>query len=212
MLALLLTVTPLSGRLLSELTLPVLLPLLLLPPRVMAPLPVRDPLLGRLVEVLGALGRFTWLLLLGVAIVVRLVLELLRLTCGVAVAVRLVLELLRLICGVAVAVRLVLELLRLICGAVEWLLERETAADWLLLLVLPPCERLRPWAEASDAPIIRHPMSAKLIIIFVTEVFIIVDVLMVQQSFFFLCLLDGKPRAKFNTIIHDRPDKSPYRA
>jgi len=195
MLALLLTVTPLSGRLLSELTLPVLLPLLLLPPRVMAPLPVRDPLLGRLVEVLGALGRFTWLLPLGVAIVVRLVLELLRLTCGVAVA-----------------VRLVLELLRLICGAVEWLLERETAADWLLLLVLPPCERLRPWAEASDAPMIRHPMSAKLIIIFVTEVFIIVDVLMVQQSFFFLCLLDGKPCAKFNTIIHDRPDKSPYRA
>jgi len=197
MLALLLTVTPLSGRLLSELTLPVLLPLLLLllPPRVMAPLPVRDPLLGRLVEVLGALGRFTWLLPLGVAIVVRLVLELLRLTCGVAVA-----------------VRLVLELLRLICGAVEWLLERETAADWLLLLVLPPCERLRPWAEASDAPMIRHPMSAKLIIIFVTEVFIIVDVLMVQQSFFFLCLLDGKRFAKFNTIIHDRPDKSPYRA
>jgi len=195
MLALLLTVTPLSGRLLSELALPVLLPLLLLPPRVMAPLPVRDPLLGRLVEVLGALGRFTWLLPLAVAIVVRLVLELLRLTCGVAVA-----------------VRLVLELLRLICGAVEWLLERETAADWLLLLVLPPCERLRPWAEASDAPMIRHPMSAKLIIIFVTEVFIIVDVLMVQQSFFFLCLLDGKRFAKFNTIIHDRPDKSPYRA
>ena len=163
---------------------------------------MRDPLLGRLVEVLGALGRFTWLLPLGVAIVVRLVLELLRLicgvavavrlvlellrlTCGVAVAVRLVLELLRLICGVAVAVRLVLELLRLTCGAVEWLLERETAADWLLLLVLPPCERLRPWAEASDAPMIRHPMSAKLIIIFVTEVFIIVDELMVQQSFFF---------------------------
>jgi hypothetical protein len=58
MLALLLTVMPLSGRLLSELTPPVLLPLLLLllPPRVMAPLPVRDPLLGRLVEVLGALG------------------------------------------------------------------------------------------------------------------------------------------------------------
>ena len=93
-------------------------------------------------------------------LVLMLVLELLRLTCGVA-------ELLRLV------LMLVLELLRLTCGAVE-VLERETAADWLLLLVLPPCERLRPWAIASDALKIRHPMRAKLIMIFVTEVFIIV--------------------------------------
>lgn len=69
---------------------------------------------------------------------------------------------------------------RLTCGAAV-LLERETAADWLLLAVLPPCERLRPWAEASDAPMIRHPMSAKLIIILVTEVFIIVLFYSVQQ-------------------------------
>ena len=84
------------------------------------------------------------------------------------------LELLRLTCGVA-ELRLTLELLELwlTVGAVAEL-ERETTADWLLLLVLPPCERLRPWAEASDAPKIRHPMRAKLIMIFVTEVFIIV--------------------------------------
>ena len=123
----------------------------------------------------------------GVALLLRLVLELelLRFTCGVALLVlRLVLELLRFTCGVAL-LRLVLELelLRLTVGAVE-LLERETAAVWLLLLVLPPCERLRPWAIASDALKIRHPMRAKLIMIFVTEVFIIVDVLIVQQSDF----------------------------
>ena len=88
-------------------------------------------------------------------------LELLRLTCGVA-ELRLALELLR------------LSLARLTVGAVV-LLERETAADWLLLLVLPPCERPRPWAIASDAPKMRHPMSAKLIMNFVTEVFIIVE-------------------------------------
>jgi hypothetical protein len=73
----------LSGRLLSELT-PLLLPLplLLLPvllPRVTAPLPVREPLLERLVVVV-VVGRFTWLLLLGVAVMLRLVLELLRFT------------------------------------------------------------------------------------------------------------------------------------
>lgn len=85
-------------------------------------------------------------------------LEVLRFTCGVA-ELRLTLEL--------------LEVLRLTVGA-ELELERETAAVWLLLLVLPPCERLRPWAEASDAPKIRHPMRAKLIMMFVTEVFIIV--------------------------------------
>ena len=229
-----LTVIPLSGRLLSELTVPLLPVLLLLPllqPRVTAPLPVREPLLERLVVVVVVVGRFTWLLLLGVATVLRLVvellrftwllllgaatvprlleallrltcgvtevlrlvLELLRLTCGVAEVLRLVLELeLRLTCGVTEVLRLVLELLRLTCGvaevlrltlelelrltvgAVDWLLERETAAVWLLLLVLPPCERLRPWAEASDALKIRHPMRAKLIMIFVTEVFIIV--------------------------------------
>ena len=86
-------------------------------------------------------------------------------------------ELLRFTCGVAELLRLIeleLELLaRLTVGADE-LLERETAADWLLLAVLPPCERLRPWAIASDALKIRHPMRAKLIMIFVTEVFIIV--------------------------------------
>ena len=91
----------------------------------------------------------------------------------------LVLELLRVTDGVA-ELRLVLELLRVTDGAVE-LLERETAADWLLLLELPPCERLRPWAEASDALKIRHPMRAKLIMIFVTEVFIIVLFYNVQQ-------------------------------
>ena len=95
---------------------------------------------------------------------------------------RLLLELLRLTCGVAELLRLGLELLRLTVGAVE-LEERETAADWLLLLELPPCERLRPWAEASDAPMIRHPMSAKLIMIFVTEVFIVVLFYNVQQCF-----------------------------
>ena len=83
------------------------------------------------------------------------------------------LELLRLTCGVA-ELRLMLELLLLLLmvGAVAEL-ERETAADWLLL-VLPPCERLRPWADASDALKIRHPMRAKLIMTFLTEVFIIV--------------------------------------
>lgn len=80
---LLLTVVPLSGRLLSELTPLLLLPLLLLPvllPRVTAPLPVREPLLERLVVVVVVVGRFTWLLLLGVAVMLRLVLELLRFT------------------------------------------------------------------------------------------------------------------------------------
>ena len=81
--------------------------------------------------------------------------------------------LLRLTCGVA-ELRSMLELLaRLTVGPAE-LLERETAADWLLLTVLPPCERLRPWAIASDALKIRHPMRAKLIMMFFTEVFIIV--------------------------------------
>ncbi len=131
----------------------------------------------------------------GVAEVLRVLLEVLRLTCGVAEVLRVLLEVLRLTCGVAEVLRLELEVLRftwgvaaellrllellemlelrLTVGAVV-LLERETAADWLLLLVLPPCERLRPWAIASDAPKIRHPMRAKLIMIFVTEVFIIV--------------------------------------
>jgi hypothetical protein len=109
-------------------------------------------------------------------------LEVLRFTCGLT-ALRLLLELevLRLTCGVAELLRLLeLEVLRLTVGAVDWL-ERETAADWLLLLVLPPCERLRPWAEASDALKIRHPMRAKLIMIRVTEVFIIVLFYNVQQ-------------------------------
>ena len=126
---------------------------------------------------------------------------------------RLLLELLRLTCGVAELLRLGLELLRLTVGAVE-LEERETAADWLLLLVLPPVERLRPWAEASDAPMIRHPMSAKLIMIFVTEVFIIVLFYIVQQcdlKFVFVCLLDGKPDTKFNHFMHNKPDNLPIR-
>lgn len=102
--------------------------------------------------------------------VVRLtVLVVLRLTCGVEV---LRLEVLRLTCGVA-ELRLMLEPeFRLIVGADE-LLDRETAADWLLL-ALPPCERPRPWAEASDALKIMHPMRARLIIMVLTEVFIIV--------------------------------------
>ena len=64
------------------------------------------------------------------------VVELLWLTCGVA-ELRLVADPLRLTCGVA-ELRLTLELLlRDTVGAVE-LLERETAADWLLLAELPP--------------------------------------------------------------------------
>lgn len=146
-------------------------------------LPVLRPTVPRLlVELL--------LLVCGATVVLRLVvdvlrltcelLELLRFTCGVAELLRellleLLLELLRLTCGVAeLLLRLeAVLLLRFTCGVADELLERETAADWLLL-ELPPCERLRPWAEASDAPMIRHPMSAKLIIRFLTEVFIIV--------------------------------------
>ena len=94
--------------------------------------------------------------------------------------IELLLELLRLTCGVA-ELRLTLELLLRDTDGADELLERETAADWLLLLVLPPCERLRPWAIASDALKIRHPMRAKLIMIFVTEVFIIVLFYNVQQ-------------------------------
>ena len=122
----------------------------------------------------------------GVAELLRLVrVSEVRLTCGVAELLRLVLVLEeRLTCGVAELLRLALELLelleRLTAGALV-LSERETAADWLLLVVLPPCERPRPWAEASDAPMIRHPMSAKLIIKFLTEVFIIVMCYIVQQ-------------------------------
>ncbi len=95
----------------------------------------------------------TWLLVVllellrltcGVVVVLRpvVLLELLRLTCGAVVVLRPVvalLELVRLTCGVAWLLRLLalLELLRVTCGAVE-VLVRETAADWLLLLVLPP--------------------------------------------------------------------------
>ena len=143
-------------------------------PRLLEPVLMREPLellleplvLGRtLVPLLSLLlPRFTC----GVVVMLRLELELelLRLTCGVT-ELRELLELLEL--------RLMLELLelRLTVGAVA-LSERETAADWLLLALLPPCERLRPWAIASDALKIRHPMRAKLIMIFVTEVFIIV--------------------------------------
>ena len=145
---------------------------LLLPPRVVAPVLGREPLL----ELLDVVWRLTWAVL-GRPTVLDLSLtpEVLRLTCGVAELLRLVLELLlRDTCGVAELLRLLLELLlRLTVGAVE-LFERETAADWLLLVVLPPCERLRPWAIASDALKIRHPMRAMLIMMFLTEVFIIV--------------------------------------
>ena len=95
--------------------------------------------------------------------------ETLRLTWGDAVELLRLTELVELL-RLTAAERSVL---RLTVGAVE-LLERETAADWLLLLVLPPCERLRPCAEASDALKIMHPMRAKLIMTFVTEVFIVV--------------------------------------
>ena len=152
-----------------------LLPLRVL--RVEEPVLTREPL-ELLLEPL-VLGR-TLVPLLSVLVVPRL-------TCGVVVMLRLELELelLRLTCGATelrellelelLELRLMLELLelRLTVGAVA-LSDRETAADWLLLAVLPPCERLRPWAIASDALKIRHPMRAKLIMIFVTEVFIIV--------------------------------------
>ena len=135
------------------------------------------PLVLRFTCGVASLRRLTLLLVL---------LPVLRLTCGVASLRRLVVVLplvLRFTCGVA-ALRLMLLLLELLervtVGAVD-LLGLETAADWLLLLVLPPCERLRPWAIASDALKIRHPMRAKLIMIFVTEVFIILLFYNVQQ-------------------------------
>ena len=139
-------------------------------------------MLRRMLELL--LPRFTW-----GEVVLRcmlLLLELLRLTWGVA------------------SLRLIeLELLaRLTVGAAELLL-RETAADWLLLAVLPPCERLRPWAIASDALKIRHPMRAMLIMMFLTEVFIIVKIYIVQQIIF-LCLLDCNSCAQFKAIIHGK--------
>ena len=135
-------------------------------------------------EVLEALLRFTC----GAVVMLRPeVLEALpRFTCGAVVMLRPeVLEaLLRFTCGAVALLRFIelLELLRLTDGAVDELVLRETAADWLLLAVLPPpCERLRPWAEASDALKIRHPMRARLIMIRVTEVFIIVLFYNVQQ-------------------------------
>jgi hypothetical protein len=144
-------------------------------------------------EVLEALPRFTC----GAVVMLRPeVLEaLLRFTCGAVVMLRPEVReaLLRFTCGAVVMLRPevleallrfieLLELLRLTDGAVDELVLRETAADWLLLAVLPPpCERLRPWAEASDALKIRHPMRARLIMIRVTEVFIIVLFYIVQQ-------------------------------
>jgi hypothetical protein len=163
------------------------LPLLLPEPgRVVAPRPVTLPVLGfEEPEVPTVEGRL-WSArpTCGVLEVLRLLLVALlgRLTCGVeALRLTLVALLGRLTCGVEV-LRLPLLALptRLTDGAVD-LLELETAADWLLLAVLPPCERLRPWAEASDAPITRHPMRAKLIIIFLTEVFIVLLFYIVQQ-------------------------------
>ena len=163
--------------------LPILLPVL---GRVVALRPVILPVLGfeepEVPTVEGRLGSVRptcWVLE-----VLRLLLVALlgRLTCGVEVLrLTLVALLGRLTCGVEV-LRLPLLALptRLTDGAVD-LLELETAADWLLLAVLPPCERLRPWAEASDAPKIRHPMSAKLIIVFLTEVFIVLLFYIVQQ-------------------------------
>lgn len=72
-----------------------------------------------------------------VVVVVRSLLVL-RVTCGVVVA-RLVVEVvLRVTCGVvALVLRLTVLVLRVAAGATV-LLERETAAVWLLLLVLPP--------------------------------------------------------------------------
>jgi hypothetical protein len=144
-------------------------PVVLLP-RVVAPRLMRVPLSPlRLVLVLVLL----WVTCGLVVLLLETLLE--RSTLGEVDALLLEMLLERSTCGVVAALRLTLGLaLRLTDGDVELLLERETAAVWLLLLELPPCERPRPWAEASDAPMIRHPMSAKLIIIFVTEVFIIV--------------------------------------
>jgi len=178
-------VRPTCGVVVLLRPLPILLPVL---GRVVALRPVILPVLGfEEPEVPTVEGRL-WSVrpTCGVLEVLRLtcdVLEELRLTCGVEVLRLLLVALLgRLTCGVLEALRLPLVALptRLTDGAVD-LLELETAADWLLLAVLPPCERLRPWAEASDAPKIRHPMRAKLIIIFLTEVFIVLLFYIVQQ-------------------------------
>lgn len=179
------SVRPTCGVVVLLRPLPILLPVL---GRVVALRPVILPVLGfEEPEVPTVEGRL-WSVrpTCGVLEVLRLtcdVLEELRLTCGVEVLRLLLVALLgRLTCGVLEALRLPLVALptRLTDGAVD-LLELETAADWLLLAVLPPCERLRPWAEASDAPKIRHPMRAKLIIIFLTEVFIVLLFYIVQQ-------------------------------
>jgi hypothetical protein len=132
---------------------------------------------ARLVELLALLLRLTWGVVAAEVRLIELLELLLRLTCGAEAAELRLIELLELL-RLTAAERSVL---RLTVGAEE-LLERETAADWLLLLVLPPCERLRPWAIASDALKIRHPMRAKLVMIFVTEVFIVVLFYNVQQS------------------------------
>ena len=52
-------------------------------------------------------------------------------------------------------------------------------------------------------------MSAKLIMMVLTEVFIIVDIYNVQQviKIVFVCLLDGNPYTKFNRNIRNKPDK-----
>ena len=178
------SVRPTCGVLVLLRPLPILLPVL---GRVVALRPVILPVLGfEEPEVPTVEGRL-WSVrpTCGVLDVLRLLLVALlgRLTCGVEVLRLLLVALLgRLTCGVLEALRLPLVALptRLTDGAVD-LLELETAADWLLLAVLPPCERLRPWAEASDAPKIRHPMSAKLIIVFLTEVFIVLLFYIVQQ-------------------------------
>ena len=142
-------------------------PVLLLPPRVVAPRLTLEPVSPPRVVV-----ELLWVTCGVAALLLETLLE--RSTLGEVVALLLDMLLERSTCVVVAALRLTLGLaLRFTVGAVE-LFERETAADWLLLLELPPCERLRPWAEASDAPKIMHPMSAKLIMIFVTEVFIIV--------------------------------------
>ena len=131
----------------------------------------------------------------------------LRFTCGLVEVVLLLVRLellkeLRSACGVYELLRSIelLLVLRLTLGVAELLL-RETAADWLLLVLLPPCERLRPWAEASDAPMIRHPVSAKLIIKYLTEVFIMVLIYIVQQAIkiLFVCFLDCNTCAWFNS-------------
>lgn len=114
--------------------------------------------------------------LLRVAACCVVLLPVLRLTCDEElrlVELDVLDELERFTCGAAVAVCLdaLGVALRLTADVFVELLERETA---VVVLELPPLVRLRLWAEAGDALSTRHPMSVKLIIRFLTVVFIIV--------------------------------------